>query len=210
MSINIWVDKEDVVYIYNGILCTHKREWNVAICNNMPLCLCPGTPVMQMFIISICPRAFVNYHCCSDFHYLSFRLCMCSSASSNLQFIPSSILFQLLYSLALFLCQFYIDWFFFICWNSYCVLPFFFWVWCVTLWLLLWTIWASPVAQTLKDLPANGGDTGDVGFIPELGRSLGEGNGNSLQYSCLENSMDWGVWQVTVPGVTRSQTWLSN
>ena len=46
------------------------------------------------------------------------------------------------------------------------------------------------MAQTLKDLPANGGDTEDVGSIPELGKSPGEGNGNSLHYSCLENSMD--------------------
>ena len=40
-------------------------------------------------------------------------------------------------------------------------------------------------------LPANAGDTGDMGSIPGLGRSPGEGNGNPLQYSCLENPMDW-------------------
>ena len=51
---------------------------------------------------------------------------------------------------------------------------------------------------------------GDMGLIPELGRSLGEGNGNSLQCSCLENSMDRGAWQVTVQGVTKSQAHLSN
>ena len=41
---------------------------------------------------------------------------------------------------------------------------------------------------------------GDLGFIPGSGRSLGVGNGNPLQYSCLENSMDKGAWQVTVRG----------
>ena len=42
----------------------------------------------------------------------------------------------------------------------------------------------------------------DPGLIPASGRSLGEGNGNSLQYSCLENPMDRGAWQATVHGVT--------
>ena len=46
--------------------------------------------------------------------------------------------------------------------------------------------------------------------IPALGRSSGEGNGNPLQYSCLENSMDRGAWQATVHGVTKSQIQLSN
>ena len=53
-------------------------------------------------------------------------------------------------------------------------------------------------------------DAGDPGLIPELGRSPGEGNGNPLQYSCLENSMDRGVWWATVYGVAKSQTQLSN
>ena len=44
---------------------------------------------------------------------------------------------------------------------------------------------------------------GDLSLIPELGRSSGEGNGNPLQYSCLEDLMDRGVWQATVHGVTR-------
>ena len=44
---------------------------------------------------------------------------------------------------------------------------------------------------------------GDLGLIPGLGRSSGEENGNPLQYSCLENPMDRGVWQATVHGVTR-------
>ena len=46
----------------------------------------------------------------------------------------------------------------------------------------------------------------NLGSIPGLGRSLAEGNGNPLQYSCLENSMDIGAWQATVHGVTKSQT----
>ena len=50
---------------------------------------------------------------------------------------------------------------------------------------------------------------GDQGLIPWLGRSPGEGNGNPLQYSCLENPMDRGAWPATVHGVTKSQTRLS-
>ena len=50
---------------------------------------------------------------------------------------------------------------------------------------------------------------GDLRLIPGLGRSPGEGNGNPLQYSCLENSMDRGAWQATVHGVAKSQTRLS-
>ena len=53
-------------------------------------------------------------------------------------------------------------------------------------------------------------NAGDLGSIPGLGRSPGEGNGNPLQYPCMENSMDRGAWQATVHGVTRSQTRLSN
>ena len=51
-----------------------------------------------------------------------------------------------------------------------------------------------PGGAKVKNLPANAGDARDVGSIPGLGRSPGEGNGNPLQYSCLENSMDrpWG------------------
>ena len=49
---------------------------------------------------------------------------------------------------------------------------------------------------------------GDPGSVPGLGRSLGEGNGNPLQYSCLENSMDSGAWRATVHGITKSQTQL--
>ena len=52
-------------------------------------------------------------------------------------------------------------------------------------------------------------NAGDLGSIPGLGRSPGEGNGYSLQYSCLENSMDRGVWWATVHGVAKSKMWLS-
>ena len=51
---------------------------------------------------------------------------------------------------------------------------------------------------------------GDTGFILGSGRYPEEGNGNPLQYSCLENPMDRGDWRATVHGVTKSQTQLSN
>ena len=53
-------------------------------------------------------------------------------------------------------------------------------------------------------------NAGDQGSIPGLGRSPGEGNGNLLQYSCLENSMDRGAWLATVHEVTKSGTWLTH
>ena len=49
-------------------------------------------------------------------------------------------------------------------------------------------------------------NAGDPGLIPGLGRSSGEGNGNPLQYSCMENPMDRGPWQATVHEVTNSRT----
>ena len=55
----------------------------------------------------------------------------------------------------------------------------------------------------VKNTPAN---SGDMGMIPGLGRSPGEGNGNPLQYSCLENSMDRGAWKATVHRVVKSRT----
>ena len=53
-------------------------------------------------------------------------------------------------------------------------------------------------------------NVGDLTWIPGLGRSLGGGHGNPLQYSCLENPMDRGAWRTTVHGVARSWTWLSD
>jgi len=53
-------------------------------------------------------------------------------------------------------------------------------------------------------------NAGDPGSIPKSCRSPGEGNGNPLQYSCLENSINRGTWQATVHGVPKSWTWLSN
>ena len=62
----------------------------------------------------------------------------------------------------------------------------------------------------VKNPPANAGDAGDVGSIPVSGRSSGVGNGNLLQYSCLENPMDRAAWQATVHRVAKSWTHLSN
>ena len=58
----------------------------------------------------------------------------------------------------------------------------------------------------VKNPPANARDVGDAGSVPGSGRSPGGGHGNPLQYSCLENPMDRGVWQVIVHGVAKSQT----
>ena len=66
------------------------------------------------------------------------------------------------------------------------------------------------VALVVKNLPASAGDRRDVSLIPGLGRSPGGGNGNPPPYSCLENPMDRGAWQVIVHGVLKSQTGLSN
>ena len=72
----------------------------------------------------------------------------------------------------------------------------------------------GPVSQTLgfsdgsagKESSCNARDTRDAGSFPGLGRFPGEENGNPLQYSCLENSMDRGAWWATVHGVAKSQT----
>ena len=66
---------------------------------------------------------------------------------------------------------------------------------------------ASLVGQMVKESACNAGDPGS---IPQSGRSPGEGNGNALQYSCLENPMDGRTWQATVHGVAKSQTRLSD
>ena len=60
----------------------------------------------------------------------------------------------------------------------------------------------------VKTPPANAGDIRNAGSNPGLGRSPGEGNGNPLQYSCLENPMDRGAWQATIYKITKSRTEL--
>ena len=57
----------------------------------------------------------------------------------------------------------------------------------------------------VKNPPANAGDARDAGLIPGLGRSPGIGNGNLLQYSCLDNSTDRGAWQAAVHVVAKSR-----
>ena len=62
------------------------------------------------------------------------------------------------------------------------------------------------MALVVKNLPANAGDVRDVCSIPGSGRSPGGGHGNPLQYSCLENPTDRGVWWATAHRVEKSQT----
>ena len=81
--------------------------------------------------------------------------------------------------------------------------------------LLLWPLMFKGIIAFVRfpggsDGKASAHNAGDPGSIPGLGRSPGEGNGNPLQYSCLENSMDGGAWWATVHGVTKSRTWLSD
>ena len=66
-----------------------------------------------------------------------------------------------------------------------------------------------PDGSAHKESTCNAGDSEDTGSVPGWGRSPGEGNGNLLQYSCLENPIDRGTWLVTVHGVTKRQTWLN-
>ena len=70
-----------------------------------------------------------------------------------------------------------------------------------------WLDVGFPCGSAGKESACN---AGDLGSTPGLGRSSGEGNGNPLQYSCLENSMDREVWRATVCGVAKSHTQLSN
>ena len=65
---------------------------------------------------------------------------------------------------------------------------------------------ASSGGTVVSNSPANAGDAREVGLIPGSGRSPGEGNGNSLQYSCLENSIDRGTLWATIHGVAKSWT----
>ena len=64
------------------------------------------------------------------------------------------------------------------------------------------------IVLVVRNLAANAGDTRDAGSVPGWGRPPAGGNGNPLQSSCLENSMDRGVWWATVHGATKSQTQL--
>ena len=70
------------------------------------------------------------------------------------------------------------------------------------MWDEQWALYVALVVKKKKNKktnpPANVGDTRDEGLIPELGRSPGEGNSNTLQYSCLENSMGRGAWLATI------------
>ena len=71
-------------------------------------------------------------------------------------------------------------------------------------------LWPSQVALVVKNLSANADDVRDVGSIPGSGRFPGGGHSNPLQYSCLGNPRDRGTLQVTVHGVAKSWTELSN
>ena len=64
----------------------------------------------------------------------------------------------------------------------------------------------SPGGSVATNLPANAGNETDTSSISGWGRSPGIGNGNPLQYSCLENSMDRGAWQATVHGIANKGT----
>ena len=63
-----------------------------------------------------------------------------------------------------------------------------------------------PGNSVIKNLPGNAEGKGDTGSIPGLGRSPGGGNGNPLQYSCLDNPTDREAWWATVHGVAKNQT----
>ena len=81
---------------------------------------------------------------------------------------------------------------------------------CKTIFRHIFELLGFPGGSVVKNLPANEGDTGDMGLIPGLGRSPEGKNGNPLQYSCLENLLDRRAWRATVRGVAQSQTQLSD
>ena len=74
----------------------------------------------------------------------------------------------------------------------------------------LWFITGYLGFPSGSDVKESAHNAGDPGLIPGSGRSPGEGNGNPLQYSCLENSMDRGAWRAIVHGITKSQAQLSD
>ena len=67
-----------------------------------------------------------------------------------------------------------------------------------------------PDGTVVKNLSANAGDARNLGLIPGLGISPGEGNGNPLQYSCLKSPVDRGAWWAAVRGLTKTWTRLSD
>ena len=75
--------------------------------------------------------------------------------------------------------------------------------------IYIYNHYGVPRLGSSKNLLANARDTGDLGSVPGLGRSPGEGNGNPLPYSFLGNSTDRGAWWARVNGVAKSQTRLS-
>ena len=87
------------------------------------------------------------------------------------------------------------------CQSAY---PLFFFIF-LEVWLGPFTLISFPDTSDGKESACN---VGDQGSIPGLGKPLGEGNGNSLQYVCLENPMDRGAWWAIVFRVTKSWTWL--
>ena len=86
-------------------------------------------------------------------------------------------------------------------------------------WQATYSPWGRKESDTTERLHLTSGgsdgkesacNAGDPDLIPGSGRYPGEGNGNPLHYSCLENSMDRGAWRATVHGVTKSRTQLSD
>ena len=78
---------------------------------------------------------------------------------------------------------------------------------------MIYRVYTVPIYQGFSDSSVDkesAFNAGDPGSISGLGRSPGEGNGYPLQYSCLENSMDRGVWPATAHGVAKSRTSLSD
>ena len=81
---------------------------------------------------------------------------------------------------------------------------------CAYIYVFIYTQICICILSCSSDGKESSCNAGDLGSIPRSGRSSGEGNGNPLQYSCLENPMDRGTWQATVHGVAKSQTRLSD
>ena len=80
----------------------------------------------------------------------------------------------------------------------------------VVFYIYILLLQASQMALVVENPLVNAGDIRDTGLIPGLGRSPGEGNGNPLQSSCLENPMDRGAWRATVHRVSESCMLLGN